>query len=40
MFAWLLMIVVIVIFTAGAHGERYLCQSIEAPYEGLAVSRS
>jgi len=34
-FAWLLMILVILTFTLGGPAERYACQPLEAPYDGL-----
>nr|CAB3265179.1 prominin-1-like [Phallusia mammillata] len=34
-FSWLLMILVTLSFTIGGHGERYVCQNFESPYEGL-----
>ncbi|XP_076804864.1 prominin-1-A-like isoform X3 [Clavelina lepadiformis] len=34
-FSWLFMILVTVTFTVGGHGERYACQILEEPYEGL-----
>nr|XP_039250015.1 prominin-1-A-like isoform X3 [Styela clava] len=37
-FSWLLMILVVVMFTIGGHGERYGCQGLEKPkYEALLV---
>lgn len=35
LFSWILMILTIVLFTVGGHGERWICQSIEAPFYGL-----
>ena len=32
------MILTIVLFTVGGHGERWICQSIEAPFYGLKVN--
>jgi len=34
-FAWLLMILVILTFSLGGPAERYACQPLEAPYDGL-----
>lgn len=33
-FAWLLMLLIIVLFTVGGHGERYMCQPLEQPFDG------
>jgi len=32
-FAWVIMILVIVFFSVGGHGERYICQPVAQPYE-------
>ena len=34
LFSWLLMIMVIVTFTIGGHGERYLCQTMQESDDG------
>jgi len=34
-FAWILMLLVIVLFTIGGHSEKYICQGVEKPYEIL-----
>lgn len=38
MFSWLLMILVTLSFLVGAPVERYLCQGLVEPYDGLKVS--
>nr|XP_026694425.1 prominin-1-like isoform X3 [Ciona intestinalis] len=34
-FGWILMLLVTLTFTVGGHGERYVCQNLEYPYEGI-----